>query len=211
MHLKWRVMALVAAAGVAWSQASVPVSPVAFDVASIKPNNTGARSVRIGAPSPGRLNAENVWLRLVIQLAWDVKDYQLQGGPGWATSDRYDINATAGSNISFEQMKPMIRALLEDRFQLKLHFETKELPVYELIAAKSGIKLQASKEGSCVKRSSVFGLPAPGQTPPNYCGNLTAGSRSISGDGISVAQITNCALERFAAHCPRQDRIDRRL
>jgi uncharacterized protein (TIGR03435 family) len=83
-----------------------------------------------------------------------------------------------------------VQTLLEDRFHLVLHRETKELPVYELVAAKGGIKLQASRDGSCVTRSSVFGLPAPSQTPPNFCGNMMMSPRSISGNGISMDQIT---------------------
>jgi uncharacterized protein (TIGR03435 family) len=192
-------IALVATIGVAHSQTGVPVPRAEFDVASIRPNTSGARPVRIGAPSPGRFNAENVWLRFLIQLAWNVKDFQVLGGPGWVTSDRYDINATTDGNATFEQMKPMIQALLNDRFHLALHSETREQPVYELVAAKDGIKLQTSKEGSCVTRSSVFGLPAPGQMPPNFCGNMMTSPRSISGDGISVEQIATAlsnALQR---------------
>ena len=56
-----------------------------FDVASIKLNTSGARAVSIGASSPHAFKAENVWLRFLIETAWNVKDYQLSGGPGWAT------------------------------------------------------------------------------------------------------------------------------
>jgi hypothetical protein len=59
--------------------ASVPVPRAEFDVASIKPDTSGARDMRIGAASPGRFNAENVWLRFMIQPAWNVKDFQLLG------------------------------------------------------------------------------------------------------------------------------------
>jgi len=183
-------IALVATIGVAHSQTGVPVPRAGFDVASITPNTSGARPARLGAPSPGRFHAENVWLRFLIQLAWNVKDFQVLGGPGWAASDRYDISATTGGNATFDEMKPMIQALLNDRFHLSLHSETRELPVYELVAARDGIKLQTSKDGSCVTRSSVFGLPAPGQTPPNFCGNMMMSPRSISGNGISMEQIT---------------------
>jgi uncharacterized protein (TIGR03435 family) len=199
VSLKLMGIAFVATIGVAHSQTSVAVPRAEFDVASIKPNTSGARGVRVGAPSPGRFNAENVWLRFVIQLAWNVKDFQVLGGPGWAASDRYDINATTGGSATLVQMKPMIQALLEDRFHLALQPETKELPVYELVAAKGGIKLQTSKDGSCATRSSVFGLPAPGQTPPNFCGNTMTGPRSLSGNGISMEQIATAfsnALQR---------------
>lgn len=199
MTLKWMGIAFAATIGAAYAQTSVTVPRAEFDVASIKPNTSGARGVRIGAPSPGRFNAENVWLRFMIQLAWNVKDFQVLGGPGWAASDRYDIEATAGGSATLEQMKPMIQALLEDRFHLAVHSETKELPVYELVTAKGGIKPQTSKDGSCVARSSAFGLPAPGQTPPNVCGNMMMSPRSMSGNGISMRQIATAlsnALQR---------------
>jgi uncharacterized protein (TIGR03435 family) len=182
-------IAFVATVGAAKPQISVPVPRAEFDVASIEANNSGTREVKIGASSPGTFNAENVWLRFVIQLAWNVKDFQVLGGPGWAASERYDINAKTATGATFEQMKPMIQALLEDRFHLALHPENRELPVYELTTAKGGVKLQASQAGSCVTRDSAFGLPATGQKPPDFCGNMTMSPRSIAGNGISMQQI----------------------
>jgi hypothetical protein len=96
MNLKLIGIALAMTIGSAQSQTGVPTSRPEFDVATIKPNRGGARDVRIGAASPGRFNAENVWLRFIIQVAWNVKDFQVLGGPGWAASDRYDINANDG-------------------------------------------------------------------------------------------------------------------
>jgi len=94
--------------------------------------------VSIDSPSPGRFNAENVWLRFLIQTAWDVKDSQLSGGPGWASTDRYDISAKAATGASFEEMRPMLQTLLEERFQLTLHRESKASPVYLLVVGKGG-------------------------------------------------------------------------
>ena len=65
-----------------------------FEVVSVKPNTGGDRAVRIGSPSPGRFHAENVWLRFLVQTAWNVKDFQVSGGPAWAASDRFNIDAT---------------------------------------------------------------------------------------------------------------------
>ena len=68
---------------------------------------------------------------------------------------------------------PMLRALLEDRFKLRVHREPKEVPVYFLTLAKNGPKLEATKEGSCVPIDANH-IPAPIATPgqplPNYCG-----------------------------------------
>ena len=63
--------------------------PVQFEVATIKPDTGGGRGTTI-RPSPGgRLNAENITLRQLISVAWDVRDSQISGGPGWINSDRY--------------------------------------------------------------------------------------------------------------------------
>jgi uncharacterized protein (TIGR03435 family) len=164
-----------------------------FEVASIKRNTRGDRGVRISAP-PGRFNAENVWVRFLIQFAWGVKDFQISGGPGWSGADRYDVIATTGAataegKAGLEQRKLMLRSLLEDRFQLMVHRESKELPVYELVAAKGGIKLRPSKVGSCVAPGPNLPPLAPGQKP-NFCGGLTMSPRSLDGTAITMEQVT---------------------
>jgi len=72
-------------------------------------------------------------------------------------------------------MGPMLRALLEDRFKLKIRRETKETPVYALTAAKNGFKLQPLKEGSCIPIdfNHLPQPPEPGQPRPNYCGSMS--------------------------------------
>src|SRR5580704_11051840 len=140
-------------AGVAAFGQTPPLARPQFEVASVKPNTGAGRGVQIGSPSPGRFRAENVWLRFLVQTAWNVKDFQVSGGPGWAASDRYDIDATTDGKTPFEQMRLMLQTLLQERFHLVLHSELKDLPVYELAAAKGGIKVQPPKEGECVTRT----------------------------------------------------------
>jgi uncharacterized protein (TIGR03435 family) len=163
-----------------------------FDVASIKLNASGARAVSIGASSPRAFQAENVWLRFLIEMAWNVKDYQLSGGPDWATSNRYDIDARTETDASFEQMRPMLQSLLKDRFQLALHHESKDLPVYALVVAKGGIKLKASSKENCITRdpNAPPSAPTPGQTYLSFCGGLGTSPRSLNGTAISMEQLT---------------------
>ena len=156
---------------------SPPVS-AQFDVASVKPHPGFDRPVSIGSPSPGRFRAENVWLRFLIQMAWNVKDFQVSGGPAWASSDRFDINAKTAANARFEEMRPMLQALLEDRFQLLLHRDSKELPVYALVPAKGGLKLRASGEGDCSPQTR------------SDCGSMMTSPRSINATAISMEQFT---------------------
>ncbi len=97
---------------------------------------------------------------------------QVLGGPGWIDSDRYDIVAKAERNPPPSQLYgPMLRALLEGRFKLKVHSETKEAPVYFLTVAKGGLKLQPAKEGSCNSTDINRPQPAPGQPRPRVCGS----------------------------------------
>lgn len=92
---------------------------------------------RIGQPStPVRqplrpaagFTARNATLRGVIQEAYDLKDDGLLGGPDWVGSERYDINAKPESPVSDERARSMLQTLLVDRFQLKVHHETRLLP-----------------------------------------------------------------------------------
>ncbi len=81
----------------------------------------------------------------LIRVAYDVRNYQLAGGPNWVNDDAYDIAAKAeGDNtLSVDQVRKLLQALLADRFQLKLHRETREMPVYSLVVGKNGQKVQA--------------------------------------------------------------------
>jgi uncharacterized protein (TIGR03435 family) len=123
-----------------------------FEVASIKPSTE--QRFRMVRPLPGRLTADAP-VRLLLQNAYSVQAFQIVGGPDWIESEHYAIEAKAAGNASRADIFLMLQSLLEDRFQLKIHRATKELPVYALVAAKNGIKLPLPKEGGCVD-------PAPG-------------------------------------------------
>ncbi len=146
-----------------------------FEVASIKRNTSGSPNMDVSAPPGNRFNAENVPLRFLIRVAYDVKDFQIAGGPAWINSDRYDITAKSESDATFAQMRPMLQSLLADRFKLALHRELKELPVYDLVAAKSGLKLTASKELTCVTPNSPQTPRRPGEKPTVFCGVVQMG------------------------------------
>jgi uncharacterized protein (TIGR03435 family) len=143
-----------------------------FEVASIKPSDPAKRNVMIRF-SPN-FTAEGVTASALIDESYQVHDFQIEGLPKWAESDKYDISAKADDSgdtmhippakMSDEQGDAMakvtrarIRALLADRFQLKLHTVTKEMPVYELVVTKGGPKLQESKnEGSRGRRGLMM-------------------------------------------------------
>src|SRR5262249_46460738 len=93
-----------------------------------------------------QLIANNVTLKRLIQAAYNVRDFQISGGPGWIGSDLFDVAAKTESPVKPEQAGPMLQALLADRFQLTVRRETKEMPVYALTVAKNGPKFKDARE-----------------------------------------------------------------
>jgi uncharacterized protein (TIGR03435 family) len=125
-----------------------------FEAASIKPSAPQAMGMnRIGIQMlpGGRISMTGVTVKMMIQQSYGVRDFQIVGGPSWMGSDRYDITAKPEGAATPDQVKLMTQALLADRFKLKFHRETKELPTYALAVAKGGPKFHASEvvpEGS---------------------------------------------------------------
>jgi uncharacterized protein (TIGR03435 family) len=116
-----------------------------FDVVAIKPNADGDYRVYVGPPVGGRFSATGITLRLLMRYRYDVQDLQITGGPRWIGTDRWNIEAKAAGvpgRLPAEQQSRMIRALLADRFQLKVHTEKKKrVPAYALVVLKNGPKL----------------------------------------------------------------------
>lgn len=114
-----------------------------FDVASIKPNRSGSGSTTMRT-SHGQLTASNVTVRMLIQKGFHLKQFQISGGPEWLDTERYDIAAkTERADISDDNLWLSLEPLLADRFRLRFHRTTKQLPVYSLVTGKGGPKLKA--------------------------------------------------------------------
>lgn len=176
-----------------------PAEPLRFDVASIKRSvdqspNWGLR------PRPGGLTATGN-LKLLIDDAYKVQDFQVVGGPEWTNSERYIVDAKSVGKASRDQVWLMLQSLLEDRFQLKVHRETRELPVFYLAIAKAGPKMPAPKEGGCIDSTDpppqLTGgrMPVPGSVPPPLirCGHLgitlEKGGARIFGGKAPISEI----------------------
>jgi uncharacterized protein (TIGR03435 family) len=161
-----------------------------FEVASIKLNKS-AGGFSLARPSPGgRFTLTNIPLQFALVIAYRIKDFQLSGAPAWLAQERYDIEAKAEGNPSLDAMLPMLQALLEDRLQLKFHKETKELPIYTLVVAKTG-KLHES-EGECPPMPN--GLPPPpepGKLPSPPCGGIFRTPGHVVGQKVAMAQLTD--------------------
>jgi uncharacterized protein (TIGR03435 family) len=142
-----RIMNLLLAASAFAAAASLAQSPATslkFEVASLKPSQPDPRGFMGIRPAPGgeRYLASNVTLKLLITVAYRIKADQISGGPSWIDSDHYDMNAKAERPSSADELHAMLQDLLADRFQLRFHRETKELPIYALAVDKGGPKLQ---------------------------------------------------------------------
>ncbi len=189
-------------------------APIAFEVASIKPNNSGDGRVMM-QNQPGRYSASNVTLRLLIRNAYQLQDFQISGGPSWIASDHYDIVAKIDASVA-EQMAAagppvpgqgpgklqlMIRSLLAERFKLVVHTETKEQPIYALILARSDGRLGPQLKKSETDCAAVMaaargrgpGLPPPG--PPQSGEAIPCGIRVGMGNmvvgGAPLTQFAN--------------------
>lgn len=127
-----------------------------FEVASIKQGSLGLPGGWIRMEPGGRLfRVTNMTLKELIQRAYSVDPFQVSGGPAWVDSARYDVNATSEKPSKPPEIRVMLQSLLADRFQLTIHRETRELPVYALVLAKKDGKLGPSltqpKEGACIE------------------------------------------------------------
>jgi len=97
----------------------------------------------------GRLDVKNSVLTFIIQRVYGVRDFQVVDGPKWISDwqYRFNIQAKTSENVPNDQAKVMAQNLLADRFQLKLHRETRMLRVYSLTATKTGLKIKAAVDG----------------------------------------------------------------
>ncbi len=144
-----------------------------FEVASVKPSPPGTRPSLNVSPG-GRFTASGMPLRALIQFAYHLEPKMLSGGESWMNSERFNViakppdgaipgavghqieisgprgpitsfTALDNDSASSRKLRQMLQNLLAERFQLKLHPETKEMPVYALVVAKNGPKLEESK------------------------------------------------------------------
>ncbi len=147
----------------------------AFEVASIKPNQTGSGSSTEGT-TRGRFTGINVSVSNLIQSAFGVRSFQITGGPGWLTSAAFDIAATTGDprELNDKELRPYLQSLLADRFHLRYRRETTETQVYALTVAKGGTHMTA------------------------HAGEGDSSANVSNAPGKSSIVATNCSMENLA-------------
>ena len=180
-----------------------------FEVASIRQNTSDDRA-RMGAQPGGRVTVTNTPVRDLIAAAYGMYSApamihaRILGGPDWLDADRYDIKAKASGEFQFgpdgppKDMLLMLRALLEDRFKLKMHFETRELPTYDLVLARTDRTLGPELRKSNVDCDAVSAARRAGQAPPPRgpiepppCALISGPARTIAGAASMQQLATN--------------------
>jgi uncharacterized protein (TIGR03435 family) len=168
-----------------------------FDVVSVKPNKSDGGGMRIMFNTDG-YSATNVSAKLLIQVAYGIRQDLISGGPGWADTTRYDFDAkVAGPDVdalkklSPEQRRSMLQPALADRFKLKVHNETKQLPVYELVVVKSGSKLKEATPGD--KYANGF----KGPNGAGGAGMMRMAPGQLTGQGIPIGTVVNMLAQQL--------------
>jgi uncharacterized protein (TIGR03435 family) len=194
---------MIAPMRIIFSQAKTDSRP-SFEVATIKLNRTMGGIGNPYAVNGDRFTASGLTLKSLIGYAYRVKE--VQGGPGWVRSDYWDIEAKAHEKIVTRKLTfndrddvpdmaaLMLQSLLEDRFKLRIRQQQKEYPVYKVVVAKGGLKIQPSADQS-----------PPSPIRPKTIGKLQRGSvrktlNSFEGSAISIATFVN--LLQGNSDCP---------
>ena len=184
---------LLLVAGVVRSEtrAQTPAGGQTFEVASIKRNMTSTQQGSgLAGPQPGgRYVALGATLRRLVGDAWRGSGgMDVVGGPAWADSYRFDVNAKAEGEPGPAQILLMLRPLLADRFKLKVHTEARERDVYLLVMARSDRKpgngLQESTPQCAQEALAFFPMLKPGFPPP--CGDYRLGADALTARGMTM-------------------------
>ncbi|MGD1069609.1 MAG: TIGR03435 family protein [Bryobacteraceae bacterium] len=190
LQLTLAAFALIATTGLAQTNPGVQSAArrVVIEVASIRPSDPATRKEYPTVDDHGdRYDMRCVKAKFLIQTAFNVRDFQIAGGPAWIESTQYDIAAKIESSPNesgvpekkineltdeerqskADRLRAMLQSLLAERFQMQVHRETKQLPVFRLVVAKGGPRLKTSVNSS----GDSGGLrPGPGFLAGNRIG-----------------------------------------
>jgi len=171
-----------------------PAEPLAFEVTSVKPNNSedmrGIRTQAVGT----RYSATNLPLGLLVVNAYNLpfQSMRLKGLLEWAFRERFDIDARAAADVlpddlaanqRKDRMHALLQSLLADRFKLAIHRETKEMPFYALVVGKNGPRMPraAIEEKDCVEDPAAADIP---------CHRFMGGQgRGLHGQAVSMQDL----------------------
>jgi uncharacterized protein (TIGR03435 family) len=184
----------------------LPVDPdIRFEVVSLKAGEAGGET--FFRMTPGRIEARNLPVGILLRQALQKPDYQTSGTPGWAGTERYSIAAKAPDDTPPGSLNVLLLNLLKDRFQLTTHLETRDLPIFNLVMARTdgrpGPDLKptsAECQAVIAERLAAFKAAAPGSPPPQPasfpgpndplpCGFMSIPPGRAAASGRPIAQL----------------------
>ena len=203
-------VALACGALVGRAPIAAQVPPAAFEVVSVKPDLNPTAQIGIRPVFGNRFSAV-ITVNLLIAVAYGERstllDSQVIGAPSWAASDRYEINATfdgpmtTTANGPPDRLMSMVKTMLADRFKLRIHKETRQLPVYDLVVSAANGRLGprlTTPPGTCVR--------VTGALPANFDFSTSCGFKR-GGPTLIVAKSID--LDSFAGELSRRPDVGR--
>jgi uncharacterized protein (TIGR03435 family) len=189
---------MVVAAPIWGQDASVAGKPLVYDAVSIKPNKPDGDKMMIRIQTGGdRYSGSGVSIKQLIQYAYNLRmEDQISGLTGTVSNARFDIEAkidedtvAALKKLSNDeantQRRLLMQGMLADRFKLKVHSETKELPIYSLVIAKGGSKLKDADPNDTYPN----GIKGPDGTA--HGGMMRVSNGSLTAQGIPISNLAN--------------------
>ena len=181
---------------------SSDIEKLQFEVASVKPNNSGSQNSNMELHPGGRITGTNVVLAGLIRTSFNIQPYQLVNAPDWIETARFDIEAKADREYSAREDAPapellaMLRNLLADRFKLVVHRELREMPAYALVNVKAdgtlGPQMRRSEIDCEAEAARAFaakrGGAPPGQKPIVRC-RISTNAGRIVGTGTTISEL----------------------
>jgi len=183
------------------------IDTLQFEVASVKPNNSGSPNANIELHPGGRITATNVALAGLIRNIFNLQPYQLVNAPEWIETERFNIEAKADREYSAREDSPapellaMLRNLLADRFKLVVHREPRDMSVYALMKAKTdgtlGPQMRRSSVDCEAEAARAFAAKRAGGAPPGQGGDrrpivrcrISTNAGRIVGTGTTISEL----------------------
>lgn len=179
---------------------------VRFEVASIKPWSPPTKPIT-GVVARAPLASGGIFNRVttvagLIATAYGVQSFQLIGGEDWVRTERYDVAARAGREVSWPELQEMVKVLLADRFQLRVRTETRELPILELRLARSDGRVGPNLH-DCSNRKDNAGIstdekpftaPRNGTVAASPCGDGVQGLASLATSLLQIIVVDKSGL-----------------
>lgn len=177
------VIVVLGMLGLSYSLAQAPAPILRFEVASVKAHPFAAGDRSDFTISGNRVTFSVASVYALIREAYDVKMDRISGGPAWASRVRdaaFDVVANTEGASTKDQVRLMLQQLLADRFQLKIHHESKEVDIYQLVIAKGGSKVEQSVGSASDKLNMATRVVSPGLI-----------AREISSEKMSMATLAD--------------------